>query len=285
MPVALFAERARARDPAFALHDATAAAVADICRRVDGLPLAIELAAARCGLLSPAEIAERLDTALGPLGAGPRDAPARQQTLRATIEWSHGLLTGEEQVCFARFAVFAGGATVEAAESITGAGLDTLDRLVAKSLLVRRRPPGGETRLAMLATIRAFAGERFAVAADADADAVRARHCRYFLALAQRHGTNRALWGTNRKQHLARLDADVDNLEAALGWALEQPNGEPGLALCAALGEYWLMRQRYRDATDWIDRALRSPGAVAHPALRARVLCEKSWAAWPARAG
>ena len=278
---ALFARRARARDPAFALHDDSAAAVADICRRVDGLPLAIELAAARCGLLAPAEIAERLDTALGPLGTGPRDAPARQQTLHATIEWSHELLTDEEQDCFARFAVFAGGATVEAAEAITGAdaGLDVLDRLVAKSLLVRRRRPGGETRLAMLATIRAFAGERFAAAADADA--VRGRHCRYFLALAERHGSSRALWGRDRKQHLARLDADIDNLEAALGWALDQPRGDSGLALCAALGEYWLMRQRYRDATDWLERALRSPGAVAHPALHAQLLCKKSWAIWP----
>ena len=110
--VALFCERARARDPGFDLDDANAAAVAEICRRVDGLPLAIELAAARCGLLSPGEIAERLDEALGALGAGARDAPARQQTLRATIDWSHDLLSDDEKRCFARFAVFAGGATV-----------------------------------------------------------------------------------------------------------------------------------------------------------------------------
>ena len=155
--VALFCERARAHDPDFDLADANAAAVAEICRRVDGLPLAIELAAARCGLLSPAEIAERLDAALGALGTGARDAPARQQTLRATIDWSHDLLSDDEKRCFARFAVFAGGATVEAAEAITGAGLDTLDGLVAKSLLVRRRERTRRRRLGMLETIRAYA--------------------------------------------------------------------------------------------------------------------------------
>ena len=132
-------------------------------------------------------------TALGAPGAGARDAPARQQTLRATIDWSHELLSDAEKRCFARFAVFAGGATVEAAETITAAGLDTLDGLVAKSLLVRRRHALAPTRLGMLETIRAYAGERFAAAADVEA--VRERHYRYYLALAQRHGTERALRG------------------------------------------------------------------------------------------
>ena len=127
--VALFCVRAQAHEPDFRLSSANAAAVAEICRRVDGLPLAIELAAARCGLLSPDEIAQRLDDALGAMGSGTRDAPARQQTLRATIDWSHELLSDAEKQCFARFAVFAGGATVEAAETITAGGLDTLDGL------------------------------------------------------------------------------------------------------------------------------------------------------------
>jgi predicted ATPase/class 3 adenylate cyclase len=156
--VALFCARACAHDPDFRLDDAEAGAVAEICRRVDGLPLAIELAAARCGLLSPDEIAERLRDALGALGSAARDAPARQQTLRATIDWSHNLLDDDEQKCFARFAVFAGGATVEAAETITHAGLDTLDGLVAKSLLVRGQHARTSTRLGMLDTIRAYAG-------------------------------------------------------------------------------------------------------------------------------
>ena len=145
--VALFVERARAHYPGFELADRNAAAVVEICRRLDGLPLAIELAAARCGLLSPSEIAERLDAALGALGGGTRDAPARQQTLRATIDWSYDLLDDDERACFARFAVFAGGATVDAAQAITSAELVTLERLVGKSLLVstaakRRRRRG-----------------------------------------------------------------------------------------------------------------------------------------------
>src|SRR5919198_4792448 len=198
--VALFCARARAHDPDFGLDDANGAAVAEICRRVDGLPLAIELAAARCGLLSPGEIAQRLREALGVLGTGPRDAPARQQTLRATIHWSFQLLNGVERDAFTAFAVFAGGATPEAAETITGAGLDTLDQLVAKNLVVRDRQAGARSRLGMLETIRAYAAERFAAATNNEA--VRERHYRYYLAVAQRHATERALWGADRNEHL-----------------------------------------------------------------------------------
>jgi predicted ATPase/DNA-binding SARP family transcriptional activator len=277
--VVLFCERARAHDPSFELGDANAASVAEICRRVDGLPLAIELAAARCALLSAAEIAERLDQALGALGAGARDAPARQQTLRATIDWSHDLLGDAEKACFARFAVFAGGATVEAAETITAAVLETLDGLVAKSLLVRRQHAHAATRLVMLETVRAYAAERFAAAGGEQA--VRERHYRFFLALAQRHGSDRALLGAGRREHLARLDAEIDNLHAALAWAVHQPDAQPALAMCAALGQYWWMRDRYADAMEWIDRALRMPGADAHPALRVRALCGKGLALWP----
>ena len=273
--VALFCERARAHDPDFDLADANRAVVAEICRRLDGLPLAIELAAARCGVLSAGEIAERLEAALGALGGGPRDAPARQQTLRATIDWSHNLLSGAEKQCFARFAVFAGGATIEAAEAITRAGLDTLDRLVAKSLLVRRRHPSAATRLGMLETMRAYAKEQFA--ATADAESVRERHYRYYLALAQRHGAEQALLGANNVEHLARLDAESDNLDAALRWAVGQASAEPALTMAATLGRYWQMRNRYADAVAWIDWALSLPGADAHPTLRVRTLCSKVW--------
>jgi predicted ATPase/class 3 adenylate cyclase len=276
--VALFRERARAHDPGFRLGDANITAVAEICRRVDGLPLAIELAAARCGLLSPGEIAERLDTALSALGAGARDAPERHQTLRATVDWSHDLLADGEKRCFARLSVFAGGATVEAAEKITGTDLDTLDHLVAKSLLVRRQHERTPTRLGMLETIRAYATERMAVMADADA--IRENHRRFYLALAQRHGAERAVMGTGRQQHLARLDADVDNLHVALAWAVGRGDPEPALAMCVALGHYWRMRNRYADALEWIDRALSMPGANAHPALRINALCVKVRALW-----
>jgi predicted ATPase/DNA-binding SARP family transcriptional activator len=277
--VALFCERARAHDSEFELTDGNADAVAEICRRVDGLPLAIELAAARCGLLSPTEIAERLEIALGLPGAGARDAPARQQTLAATIDWSHELLSDAEKQCFARFAVFAGGATVEAAETITAGGLDTLDGLVAKSLLTRRRQALASTRLGMLETIRAYAGERFASARDAEA--VREDHYRYYLSLAQRHGTDRALRGAGAREHLARLDDEIDNLHSALGWAVAQSSAERAVAIVAALGSYWVMRQRYGDAADWVDRALNLPGADSQPALRVRALCTKARCLWP----
>jgi len=134
------------------------------------------------------EIAERLHAALGALGAGARDAPARQQTLRATIDWSHDLLTDAEKACFARFAVFAGGATPQAAESVTASDLDMLDRVVAKKLLARRPHAQPTTRLAMLETIRAYAAERFAAAADKGA--VHERHYRCFLAVVADHATD-----------------------------------------------------------------------------------------------
>ena len=136
------------------------------------------------------------------------------------------MLSDAEQRCFARFAVFAGGATIEAAETITAGGLDTLDGLVTKSLLARRQHALAPTRLGMLETIRAYAAERFA--ATADAEAVREDHYRYYLALAERHGTERALRGAGAQEHLARLDAEIDNLHAALGWAVaarRAPNG------------------------------------------------------------
>jgi tetratricopeptide (TPR) repeat protein len=272
---ALFDERARAHDPGFHADEATAQDVAEICRRVDGLPLAIELAAARCALLSPAEIAQRLDAALG---AGPRDAPARQRTLRATIDWSHDLLDDDEQACFARFGVFAGGATVEAAEAVTGSDLDTLDRLVAKSLLVRRAHPDQPTRLLMLETVRAYAAERFAVRPDAEM--VRERHCQHFLAVAGRHGTERALWGPDGRAHAAALDAESDNLGAALAWAVDRRDPERALRLVAALGSYWRSRNRFAEAVEWVDRVVALPGADAHPVLAARAMCSKAPSLW-----
>jgi predicted ATPase/DNA-binding SARP family transcriptional activator len=259
----LFCERARAHDPGFDPGDG--AAVAEICRRVDGLPLAIELAAARSALLTPAEIAARLETALGP---GARDAPARQQSLTATIDWSHALLDADEQRCFARFAVFAGGATVEAAETVTGAGLDTLDGLVAKSLLVRRR--GARTRLAMLETIRAYAAGR--LDETADAEAVREAHLRHYLAVARRHGSERALGGAAAREHFAALDAELDNVHAALAWAVARGDAGAALGVAEAISGYWLLRNRYEDAIERIDAVLALPGTEAHPTPLAHVL-------------
>jgi predicted ATPase/class 3 adenylate cyclase len=276
--VALFVERAQANDPDFRLGAADATAVAEICRRVDGLPLAIELAAARCGLLSPREIAQRLDAVVEALGAGARDAPARQQTLRATIDWSHDLLSQPAKTCFARFAVFAGGATVRASEAITGADIGTLDELALKNLLLRHEHPDAETRLGMLETIRAYAVERFASAADRDT--VRERHFEHFLALAQRHATEQALWSAERTEHLAKLDAESGNLHAALAWAVAEGDAGRALSMAGAISEYWRMRSRFADAVNWIDQALTQPGADVYPALRVRVLTAKGMALW-----
>ena len=184
---------------------------------------------------------------------------------------------GEKQ-CFARFAVFAGGATIEATETITGADLDTLDGLVTKSLLVRRRHAHTPTRLAMLETIRAYATERFA--AGHERKSVRERHYRHFAAMARREGTDRALWGAGAKEHLARLDAEIDNLGAALAWAVEQDGAEPALAVSVSLGQYWLIRERNAQALHWVERALSLPGADEHPTLRVRALCILGWALW-----
>jgi predicted ATPase len=276
--VALFCQRARAHDPDFLLGAANAAAVAEICRRVDGLPLAIELAAARCGLLTPTEIAQRLDAAVSVSGAGVRDGPARQQTLRATIDWSHDLLSADEKRCFARFAVFAGGSTIEAAETITGGDLGTLDGLVNKSLFVRRSQALAPTRLGMLKTIRAYANERFADSPDIDA--VHQRHYLHYLALAERHGSERAVWGSAGNQHLAAIDLEIDNLHAALAWAIGRANAELALAMVAALGWYWLTRERYADAVDWVEQALNLARPDAFPALRIRALCTKATCLW-----
>jgi predicted ATPase/DNA-binding SARP family transcriptional activator len=277
--VALFCERARAHDSGFDADEDNIEAIAEICRRVDGLPLAIELAAARCGLFSPEEIATRLDGTLDELGAAPRDAPDRQQTLRATIDWSHSLLLDDEKACFARFAVFAGGATVEAAETVTGARIGTLDRLVAKSLIVRRQRAHNPSRLRMLETIRVYAADRFA--AVAECASVRERHYRYYLALAQHHATDRALLGPNVDEHLACLDGETENLRAALDWAAQRDEAGQILELSVALLEYWMRRNRFAEAVAWVEPALRKPGATSDPRLRARALTKLSWTLWP----
>jgi tetratricopeptide (TPR) repeat protein len=172
--------------------------------------------------------------------------------------------------------VFAGGATIEATEAITGADLDTLDQLVAKSLLVRGPHAHTPTRLGMLETIRGYAARRLAAAGDRDA--VRERHYRHFLAVAERHGTDRALMGVAHKQHLTHLDDEMHNFDAALQWAVGRPDAGPALRLVAALGSYWLLRDRYTDAVDWTDRALAMSGVKDHPAEHALALLAKATA-------
>ena len=260
--VAMFVDRGRACDPAFGLDEATLPHVLDICRRLGGLPLALELAAARLELLSTAELAARLDRALPILVGGARDAPDRQRTLRATIDWSFGLLTEPERAAFTRFAVFPAGATVRAAEEVTGASLDTLHSLVAKSLLTR----DGD-RLTMLQTVREYAHERFD--RDPDGDEVNHRLARFCVALgrevtprlAQQDG---AAW-------LATLESERSSVSAALAWALRSGRTELALSLISEWGEYWLMAHRRDEARPWIDAVLEQAGS-SFPGLRASAL-------------
>ena len=262
---ALFLAAARRHDPSLRVDDASARAIAEICTRLDGLPLAIELAAARTGLLSPESLAARLDRALATLAGGPRDAPARQRTLRATIDWSYRLLGSRERAAFARFAVFAGGATLDDAEAITDADLDTLEDLARKHLLLRLPVASGEARLVMLETVREYARELLD-AADEETE-TRSRHCRRYLDLATR--AERHLFTHTEPEWLSRLETEIDNIRAALDWSLDR---EPQLALRLAgvLGKYWEAARRAHEGERWLRAALEAAGPAAAIGDRAR---------------
>jgi predicted ATPase/class 3 adenylate cyclase len=270
--VALFVERARAIDPEFALTDDNAGAVAAICASLDGLPLAIELAAARTRLLSPQAILERLGTSLPLLTGGPRDRPERQRTLRAAIKWSYDLLEPEGQAMFSRLAVFAGGWSLEAAEAVCsprGAdGLDTLDTLEAlvEQSLVRPVADGSpEPRFRMLLTIREYGLER--LAASGEEPEVRGRHALFFLALAEAAG--RELTGPHQVAWLDRLGRDQDNLRAALRWAVESDHAETGLLIAAAIWRFWQLRDHLAEGEAWLTELLAAPSASAATPARA----------------
>jgi predicted ATPase/DNA-binding SARP family transcriptional activator len=264
----LFVERARSHDRHFELTERNAGSIGEICRRLDGLPLAIELAAARAPLFEPSELAARLVHALDALGTGARDAPERQRTLRATLDWSYRLLTAAEAEALGRFAVFAGGATVDSAEQVTFAELEALDGLVEKHLLARRAG-----RLLMLETVREYARER--LAADSEAEEIHLRHCRHYLALVER--AEPELFTRGEAEWLPRLDAEIDNLRAALDWGIH--GGDPVLALRMAglLAMFWETSGRNAEGLEWVEAALDRVNADAVPiedqarALRARV--------------
>ena len=200
------------------------------------------------------------------LGHGPRDAPDRQRTLRATIDWSHRLLNAREAEAFGRFAAFAGGATTEAAEAVTGADLDALQGLVDKQLLQRLHDAGPGPRLSMLETVREYASEQ--LDADPDAAQVRERHCRHYLALAER--AEPELLTRGEAVWLPRLDAEVDNFRAALDWSLRHGNPTQGLRLAGLLAKFWDIRNRNAEGLDWIDAALEAAGHDATVRDRAR---------------
>jgi predicted ATPase/class 3 adenylate cyclase/DNA-binding CsgD family transcriptional regulator len=279
--VVLFIERARAVKPDFQVTNATAPAIAEICVRLDGLPLAIELAAARIKLLSPQALLARLDQRLDLLTSGARDVPARQQTLRKAIEWSYHLLDAREQGVFRRLCVFAGGCTFEAAEVICAASgdtssfaLDIAESLIDKNLLRQTTWEGEEPRLTMLETIRAFGLE--ALAACDELQVCRAAHAAYYLALAE--AAEAELGGPQQAVWLQRLEREHDNLRAALAWSLEmEPSGEGeqrrrlGLRLGTALRPFWLTHAHLIEGRTFLERLL-AASAGANPAERAKAL-------------
>jgi predicted ATPase len=243
---ALFIERAQAADSAFAVTDQNATIIAQICRRLDGLPLAIELAAARLRVLPPRALLDRLSNRLTFLTGGARDRPTRQQTLRATIDWSYSLLDSSEQRLFARLAVFAGGCSLEAAEVTCDVGgdlaIDVLDgvaSLIDKSLLRRRDPVGHPgVQLRMLEVIREYALER--LLGSGEEAIVRRQHAGCFLSLAEQAAAE--LRGPSRSEWLNRLEDERDNLRAALQWAKDHREAGMGLRLAVALGQFWESR-------------------------------------------
>jgi predicted ATPase/class 3 adenylate cyclase/Tfp pilus assembly protein PilF len=282
--VRLFIERALAVRPEFALTDENAPAVAEICHRLDGLPLAIELAAARIRLLSPQAMLARLDNRLGLLTGGARDLPARQRTLRDTVAWSHDLLDEGERRLFRRLSVFAGGWTLESAESVClvsrGPDLDVLDgmaSLVDMSLVRQSARNAREPRFTMLETIREFAREL--LEASGEAEAMRRRHVHFCLTLAET--AERELEGARQLVWLDRLEAEHDNLREALAWSLDQGEPEIALRLVAALGAFWGMRGYLTEGREWLSETLAGAerGVPRASAAWAKALATAGWLA------
>jgi predicted ATPase len=271
--IALFIERTRAIKPDFVLTEASARPVAEICARLDGLPLAIELAVARSKVLTPAALLARLTNRLDLLTGGSRDLAARQQTLRGTIAWSYDLLNAQERILFARLGVFVGGCSLDAAEAVANFGLgsgvsraqpiqnpkpkiqnilDGLSSLVDKSLLRQIAASDGEPRFSMFETIRDFATQQL-IESD-EYELLRHAHAHCFLALAEQ--AEPELTGPRQAEWLARLEGEHDNLRAALGWACEQNTAETGLRMSSALWRFWYTRGYLSEGRRWLDQAL-----------------------------
>src|SRR5215218_854902 len=283
--VRLFVDRAKAVAPSFGLTEANAPAVTTVCRRLDGMPLAIELAAARVRMLSVEQISSRLEDSLALLTGGSRTALPHQRTLRAAINWSYALLSEEEQALLGRLSVFAGGFTLEAAEEVcSGEGieseevLDLLTRLADKSL-VQVAGQDGEARYRLLETVRQYAREK--LEESGEKPDVRRHHAEFFLELAERvepliNGKDRELW-------LGRLDAEHDNLRAALAWSREEAEGETALRLSGALSWFWYHREYWSEWRSWLDGALairEEAGGASRTAARAKALSGGGFLAW-----
>ena len=270
--VALFVDRARAAVPSFAVTTENAPAVAEICFRLDGLPLAIELAAARIKLLSPEAILERLSRSTTILGGGARDLPARQQTLRGAIAWSHDMLDDGDRRIFAALSTFVGGASFDAIEAVcSDPDLDVfecLESLVDKSLIRRSEGVDGEVRFSMLETIREFAHER--LVESGRAEELRARHAAWYLNLAER--VQPQVMGAEKGRWLDLLDQEHDNLRAAIAWAIESREVETAMRLVSALWRFWQMRGRLAEGLGRATAAIAMTDAERYPECLARAL-------------
>ncbi|MFZ0886108.1 MAG: protein kinase [Candidatus Acidiferrales bacterium] len=273
--VALFVQRAAAVKPDFELNRENATAVVEICARLDGLPLAIELAAARVKVLSPAALRARLASRLQLLTGGARDLPQRQQTLRGAIDWSYDLLSAAEQKLFRRLAVFVGGCTLEGVEAVCDTkgdlDLDLLDgteSLVDKSLLQRVEQANGESRFVMLETIREYALEK--LEASGEDRLTRRAHAAYCLVLAEEEATEQS--GAERATWVERFALEHDNFRAALGWLIETGDAEWGLRLGTALFRFWEGREYFAEGRDSLEKLLKIPAAAAPSRARGRAL-------------
>lgn len=258
--VRLFVERARAASSGFSLTDTNAEAVTEICRGLDALPLAIELAAARVKLLPPEALLSRMERRLGLLTGGRGDRPSRHQTLRATIAWSFDLLSTQEQLLFARLSVFASGFTLEASESVCNADgaldlLSGLEALVDHSLVRQVEDASGELRFSMLVTIREFAAERLE---ELDGDTTPALHVAWCLEMLEE--AEPALRGRNQQTWLDQLEREHDNLRAALTWTRSTNRHADHLRLASGMYQFWEMRGYLSEGRKWLDSARSAPG-------------------------
>jgi predicted ATPase len=286
--VVLFVERARTALPNFALTKDNASAVAEICRRLDGLPLALELAAARIKLLGPRAILTRLDDKLKLLTGGARDLPTRHQTLRNTLEWSYDLLNEDEKILYARLSVFVGGFTLEAAEAVCNQDgrldiLESLASLVNNSLLRQEETADGEPRFGMLETIRAYALER--LTESSEIESIRAQHAMYYGdAIANKMGFIQ-LYTANAVQWLNWLEREHDNIRATLTWCLTNPRGvELGAGLLSLLFWFWYRRGYFIEGVMWADRFLTSAFMQAESSARVMaVMSSGMLAIWQGR--
>jgi len=271
--VQLFIERVRASGVSLQLHDTDLRTIAEICSRLDGLPLAIELAAARSGVLTLYQLLNRLDQQLLVLTGGQRDQPARLQTMRNAITWSYDLLSEDQRMFFRRLSVFIGGWTLDAAASVGPPAPDALDALTAlieSSLVHRSVDPDGEARFSMLEPIRQFAYEQLLAAGESAA--TRDRHADYYLGVVERAAPLHD--SSEQKRCWDRLERDHDNLRAAQSWLLERSDTERGLRFVAAISWFWLYRGFIREGWTWTRSFLALPGAEARTLVRARALGE-----------